>query len=283
VDAPALCDQPFHDRRPVLDRSAESALHVVGSTAAAAAHLGGEAPPERAAVERGAEGAEQDDGAAVTIRRTQEGVATGRNQLRTDLAEELGITAWTPRRWRGRFWSARPCRQEGQDAKDSAVTQVVDGLQHDFRMDKPTAEDIVYAVVVDLCLRHSTQPYDNLGAAFYRASANRAIKYYRRYQLRYRTCENIEDLAASCPIRFGNRFPRPDANVRLNSEVDVARRAWCSLTLQDQQILANRAIGAQTFAQIATEIGLTSGQAKDRYHNTLRRVQAQVARTCPNY
>lgn len=174
-------------------------------------------------------------------------------------------------------------QQAGEDSKDSAVTQVLDGLQHDFRMDKPTAEDIVYAVVVDLCLRHSTQPYDNLGAAFYRASANRAIKYYRRYQLRYRTCENIEDLAASCPIRFGNRFPRPDANVRLNSEVDVARRAWCSLTLQDQQILANRAIGAQTFAQIATEIGLTSGQAKDRYHNTLRRVQAQVARTCPNY
>lgn len=142
---------------------------------------------------------------------------------------------------------------ESQDTKDSAVTRTLEGLQHDFRMDKPTAEDIVYAVVVDLCLRHSTQPYDNLGAAFYRASANRAIKYYRRYQLRYRTCENIEDLAASCPIRFGNRFPPPDANLRLNSEVDVARRAWCSLTLQEQQILANRAIGAQTFAQIATE------------------------------
>lgn len=166
---------------------------------------------------------------------------------------------------------------QAKDPPQSAVGELLGSLQGMFRLPQADAEDIAYAVLVDICMRHSTSPYSSLGGAYYRAGANRALKFYRRYQLRYLSCDRIEDLAIACPTN--RRWPPPDANARLNAEVDIARRAVCSLTTREQQVLYARAVDEKSFAEVGKITGMTTGQAHDTYHNALRRVQAQVG--CP--
>ena len=166
-----------------------------------------------------------------------------------------------------------------KSSEQSAAQQLVAYLQGNRRLDKGTAEDIAYSALVDLCVRHSTQPYANLVAAYYKASVNRANNFYSRYLRRYATCENVTLLEERCPLRGG--FYAPDEGVRLRSQIDVARRAWCGLSGDDQQIILDRAVNSMKYVELGTKNGLTARQAHDRYHNTLRRVQAQVRAACP--
>jgi DNA-directed RNA polymerase specialized sigma24 family protein len=152
-------------------------------------------------------------------------------------------------------------------------------LQWSRRMDQGAAEDIAYSALIDLCIRHSSQPYANLVAAYRQASVNRANNFYSRYLRRYATCENVALLADRCQQRGG--FYAQDEGFRLRSQIDVARRAWCGLSGDEQQILLDRAMSSMKYSEIGTKNGLTARQAHDRYHNTLRRVQAQVRAACP--
>lgn len=166
-----------------------------------------------------------------------------------------------------------------KSTEQSAAQQLIAHLQWNRRLDKGTAEDIAYSALVDLCLRHSARPYDNLVAAYYKASVNRANNFYSRYLRRYATCENIALLADRCQLRGG--FYAPDEGIRLRSQIDVARRVWCSLSSEDQQLLIDRAINSMKFSDLGTKNGLTTRQAHDRYYNTLRQVKAQVQAACP--
>jgi DNA-directed RNA polymerase specialized sigma24 family protein len=166
-----------------------------------------------------------------------------------------------------------------KSTEQSATQQLVAHLQWNRRLDKGTAEDIAYSALVDLCIRHSSQPYANLVAAYHQASVNRANNFYSRYLRRYATCENVALLADRCQLRGG--FYAQDEGFRLRSQIDVARRAWCGLSGDEQQILIDRAMSSMKYSEIGTKNGLTARQAHDRYHNTLRRVQAQVRTACP--
>lgn len=166
-----------------------------------------------------------------------------------------------------------------QDQK-TTLEKLLANLQYQRRLAKEEAEDVAYSSLVDVCENHARRPYNNLANAFFQAGINRANKYWARYRRRYVSCENIATLADSCqsPNDWG---ARPDANTRFARELDVARRAWCSLEQQEVSIIIDHAVG-KPFADIAQKNGLTARQAHDLYHNAIRRVRAQVANACPS-
>jgi DNA-directed RNA polymerase specialized sigma24 family protein len=171
--------------------------------------------------------------------------------------------------------AANPAQNDGR----SVVNTLLGALQGQRRLAKEDAEDIAYSALVDICVRHSSTPYQALGNAYYRAGVNRANKFYRRYRQRYLSCEAVEDLAESC--RLAQPWARPDANARLHAEVEVTRRSLCNISDVELQVLVARGIEESSFAEVGKKLGLTTDQAHDTYHNTLRRVQAQVKTACP--
>lgn len=148
-------------------------------------------------------------------------------------------------------------------------------LQNQRRLGQEDAFDIALSSLVDICEAHAVRPYGDLVRAYYAAVNNRANKFFTRYQKRFLSCEWVENIADRCY----SRMPAAD-HVRLDGETAAARRIFCGLNQTERTILILRGMFGAKFSELAQELGLTTQQAHDVYHNTLRRVQSQLRTAC---
>jgi len=137
-----------------------------------------------------------------------------------------------------------------------------------YRLPEPDTQDLVRDAMMRVCLRNESTPVRRHEAAL-RTAAHNAAKDGWRHNRRHPRCP-VDEALPACPAAS-------EPLARFEQELEIVEEALCKEDGATARIIRLRAQEDLDFPSIGRQLGITSDEARTRFHNGIRRVGKRVS------
>jgi DNA-directed RNA polymerase specialized sigma24 family protein len=148
---------------------------------------------------------------------------------------------------------------------------VKSSIRSRYRLSSDDSHDLVRDAMLRVCIRNVNIPVRRPGAALQVAAENAAKDGWRQRR-RYGRCP-IDEAMPACPVAS-------EPLARFEQELELVEAALCKEDRATERIIRLRAQEDLTFNEIGRQLGLTTDEARTRFHNGIRRVTKRAREQC---